>query len=58
MTLVEHIACACSQCGARLEVPKGKTATVTLVGSSGKPNARVVVVDGKEIHRCEPRPGG
>jgi hypothetical protein len=57
MTLVGHVGCACTHCGAPLEVPKGKTATVTFVGSSGKPNTRVVVVEGKEIHRCEPRSG-
>ena len=57
MTMVEHTVCTCAQCGAPLEVPKGKTVTVTLVGSSGKPNARVVGVDGREIHRCEPRFG-
>jgi len=53
MVLVDQAVCAL--CGARLDVPPGKTVTVTFVGSSGKPNARVVVVDGKEIHRCEPR---
>jgi hypothetical protein len=53
MTLVDRTGCA--QCGAALNVPKGKTLSVTFVGSSGKPNARVVVVDGKEIHRCESR---
>jgi hypothetical protein len=53
----EHIACACAQCGAPLEVPNGKTMTVTLIGSSGKPNARAVVVEGEEIHRCEPQAG-
>jgi hypothetical protein len=53
MVLVDQARCAL--CGAVLDVPTGKTPTVTFVGSSGKPNARVVVVDGKEIHRCESR---
>ena len=42
----------CAQCGAPLEIPAGKTPTVTFVGRSGKPNERVLLVDGHEIHRC------
>lgn len=53
MTLVDHKECA--HCGAVLDIPEGKAPTITFVGSSGKPNARVVVVDGKEIHRCDLR---
>ena len=43
---------ACARCGAVLSVPSGKTPTVTFVGSGGQPNERVLVVDGREIHRC------
>jgi len=53
MAMVEQVGCSCSECGAPLAVPRGRTPKITFVGSSGKPNARVVVVDRKEIHRCE-----
>jgi len=50
MTVVDRTVCA--QCGATLDVPIGKTPKVTVVGSGGRPNVRVLVVEGREIHRC------
>ncbi len=37
--------------------PERQNADGDVRGSPRKPNARVVAVDGKEIHRCELRPG-
>ncbi len=43
----------CAHCGAELDVPKGAEPKVTIHAASGKPNVRVLMLDGKEIHRCE-----
>jgi len=51
MNLVDNSVCA--QCGARLAVPDGRTPSVRFVGTGGRPNRRVVTIDGKEIHRCD-----
>ena len=44
----------CVICGAHLDVPDGKQPDVMIVGASGKPNMRAVLVDGEEMHRCFP----
>jgi hypothetical protein len=43
----------CKQCGAVLNVPAGRDPKVTIKGASGRPNVRILSIDGEEIHRCE-----
>jgi len=45
----------CLYCQAELDVPDGRQPRPMLIGQSGKPNVRVLILDGKEIHRCEIR---
>jgi hypothetical protein len=45
----------CANCGARLEVADEDVVNVMFRASSGQPNVRVVIVERKEIHRCEVR---
>jgi hypothetical protein len=37
-------------------VPLGKRTRNMIEGASGKPNVRVVLVDGVEVHRCSLKP--
>jgi hypothetical protein len=43
----------CKQCGVVLDVPDGRRPDVMIAGESGRPNVRILSVDGREIHRCE-----
>ncbi len=43
----------CSVCGETVRIPSGKRPVRVLRGASGKPNIRIIRVDGVEIHRCE-----
>jgi hypothetical protein len=43
----------CAICGAVVHIPLGKQPVRVLRGGSGKPNIRIIKVDGVEIHRCE-----
>jgi hypothetical protein len=43
----------CAYCGAELDIPPGAQPRVTFHAASGKPNVRVLQVEGREIHRCE-----
>jgi hypothetical protein len=51
----EHGVDRCVICGAIVSIPPGKTPVRVLHGASGKPNVRIIKVDGVEIHRCESR---
>ena len=42
----------CINCGARLDVPLMEDPRVTIQASSGEPNRRTLMLDGKEIHSC------
>ena len=43
----------CTICGALVETsPRGDTPLAMLIGTSGKPNVRVLTVAGLEVHRC------
>jgi hypothetical protein len=42
----------CMLCGAIVNIPPGKTPVRVLQGASGKPNVRIIKIDGIEIHRC------
>jgi hypothetical protein len=42
----------CALCGEKLDVPFGAVPTVVLHAASGRPNTRVLCVDGVEVHRC------
>ena len=44
----------CALCGAVLDVPRDTLPTVVVVGRSGKPNVRILMVGSSELHRCEP----
>jgi hypothetical protein len=47
---------ACRECGAVVDgVPPGRTPKVTINAASGRPNVRVLTIDGEEVHRCELR---
>ena len=44
----------CTLCGAILDdVNEGTVIRTMVVGSSGQPNVRVILVDRQEIHRCD-----
>lgn len=43
----------CAHCGAILAIPLVETPTVVIHAASGRPNERVLIYDGREIHRCE-----
>ena len=45
----------CVECGAVLDIASDENPKATIHAASGKPNVRVLVVDGKEVHRCEVR---
>jgi hypothetical protein len=45
----------CVLCGAAIEVPDVAQPRISIEGSGGKPNMRVLLLDGAEIHRCEAR---
>jgi hypothetical protein len=43
----------CLACGAEVDgVPLDADVSFTIHARSGEPNVRVVLVDGKEVHRC------
>lgn len=42
----------CTLCGAVLDIPEDKVPLVLITASSGAPNMRSIMVEGKEIHRC------
>jgi hypothetical protein len=42
----------CKQCGTALDVPAGRRPDVMIAAESGRPNVRILSVDGREIHRC------
>jgi hypothetical protein len=42
----------CALCGEMLDVPFGAEPTIVFHAGSGRPNTRVILVDGVEIHRC------
>jgi hypothetical protein len=42
----------CAQCGAALDIDPAAVPRIVLETSSGKPLARVLLVNGVEIHRC------
>jgi hypothetical protein len=43
----------CAYCRTELDVPEGKQPQQMIVGTSGRKNVRALLVDGREIHRCE-----
>jgi hypothetical protein len=43
----------CANCGERLAVSADGEPNVTFHAAGGKPNVRVLKIDGIEIHRCE-----
>ncbi len=42
----------CKQCGAVLDIPADRRPDVTIAAASGRPNVRILTIDGAEIHRC------
>ena len=45
----------CSLCGEEIPIPRRRSFRTIIIGVSGKPNVRVVTVEGAEVHRCEIR---
>jgi hypothetical protein len=48
----------CVLCGAVLEVPTDHEPLVVIKAAGGKPNIRVIVYEGKEVHACPMQPKG
>jgi hypothetical protein len=48
----QHGEWTCKQCGVVLAVPDGRRPDVKIAGESGRPNIRILSIDGHEIHRC------
>jgi hypothetical protein len=46
----------CALCGADLAFPTTARPQVVIEAASGKPNVRVLSLDGREIHRCDGAP--
>jgi hypothetical protein len=44
--------CECSHCGTVLELPLDEAPRVVIQAASGKPNVRILILKGEEIHRC------
>jgi hypothetical protein len=42
----------CAHCGTVLDVPDDQVPMVVIHAASGKPNERVLSLDGRELHRC------
>jgi hypothetical protein len=42
----------CALCGEILEIPDVGEPRITVEGSGGKPNQRVLSINGEEVHRC------
>ena len=42
----------CAQCGVELSIRADEKPMVTMSAVGGQPNMRVLVLDGKEVHRC------
>jgi hypothetical protein len=45
----------CPQCGASLEVSADAAVHAVFVSGPGTPTEHVLILDGKELHRCRPR---
>ena len=43
----------CIHCGARLDISIAEHPQVTIHAAAGRPNVRVLIRNGTEIHRCE-----
>ena len=43
----------CFYCGAVRDLPGDQDPQVVIHATSGKPNVRVVSIEGREVHRCE-----
>ena len=43
----------CARCGAALDMGAGEEPRVVIFAASGKPNVRVLSIDGREVHSCE-----
>jgi hypothetical protein len=52
MRKTRHSKYRCQLCGAVLDVREATHVRTMIVGSSGEPNVRVMLEDGREIHRC------
>jgi len=42
----------CRLCGAELGAVTDERPRTMIVGASGRANVRVVIIDGREVHRC------
>ena len=47
----------CGNCGTFLDGPFPQQLKAVIHGASGKPNLRVLTMEGVELHRCEIRTG-
>jgi hypothetical protein len=53
MRKVGHGRYKCALCGATLDMTDHALARTMLVSPSGQPTVRVILIDGREIHRCQ-----
>src|SRR3954453_18364356 len=49
---IENGRWVCSWCGAVVDIPTDKTWRTEIHATGGHANERVVMVEGKEVHRC------
>lgn len=43
----------CALCGAPVTIPNDATVQTSITQGAGKPNVRVLSMNGEEFHRCE-----
>jgi hypothetical protein len=54
---IDHGRWRCTWCGTFLDdLPLDAQPRTELRAASGRPNVRVVIVDGVEVHECGPQP--
>jgi hypothetical protein len=48
--------CECDRCGAVVDVPPGEVPYVVTILTRGQPDYAVLVLRGRELHRCQITP--
>jgi hypothetical protein len=46
----------CVNCGALVDAPPGEVPYAVVLSTSGRPDYQLIVLHGKELHRCEITP--
>jgi hypothetical protein len=56
MMLTHRGGYVCALCGVEIDVTPDQQPLVLIKASSGEPNVRVVMLDGKQVHSCPMKP--